>query len=267
MPAMGTETARLREDDSSEKILVIEDDRIARSELAKFISNKGLKVRKSNVGKRGFHEAIKDLSIKVIVSDIAMPGELDGIDAAVRAQRARPEVSLIFVTAFAENQDYRRRVFRSGIHVAAWFQKPLTRFRLDDLLSCICRELSKVRIREVVNDLRESGFDLDSTLQVISSYNDALPVKQRVEPALFTEIRKESHFVSDDEIDLVYRELEDILENKKNSGEAAKRVAGLKDKLIALQEDEAARIALSIYQNNLIKPGSGYAILKELKGK
>ena len=79
----------------------------------------------------------KKLVPDVILMDIKMPGQIDGIQAALRIQELYPTIPIIFVTAFGSNENYRRTVSESGLKIVRWIDKPVAGRNRENLLDIL----------------------------------------------------------------------------------------------------------------------------------
>jgi CheY-like chemotaxis protein len=66
-------------------------------------------------------ETVEDASLILILSDINMPG-MSGLELLPRARQARPDVPVIMITAYGD-QDTRRKAIEGG--AAGLFTKPI----------------------------------------------------------------------------------------------------------------------------------------------
>ncbi len=80
------------------KVLVVEDEPIIRLGIVSSIEDAGHDVVEAS----NADEAVRQLSavggIEVIVTDVDMPGSMDGIDLAQHARRGWPEIGLIVIS-------------------------------------------------------------------------------------------------------------------------------------------------------------------------
>jgi len=119
----------------SETILLVEDDRHVRQGVHRVLNENGYRVLDANSGLQALqicdqHEG----TIHMLLTDVVMP-EIDGADLAVKVQAARPRISVLWMTGYAEGKVFEKEIFKqmSG----RILQKP---FSPDVLLSRI-REL------------------------------------------------------------------------------------------------------------------------------
>lgn len=83
-------------------VLVVEDEPLVRVDLAHFLADCGVQVLLAGDAAGAIETLTKHHDVDVVVTDIQMPGELDGLDLAHWIQRHRPEVRVILVSGSAE---------------------------------------------------------------------------------------------------------------------------------------------------------------------
>jgi CheY-like chemotaxis protein len=81
------------------RILVVEDDTATRDLAISVLAKDGLDVHGAGDGMDALFEIARDPSIALLVTDIVMPG-LDGWDLARRAKCLRPELRVVYMSAF-----------------------------------------------------------------------------------------------------------------------------------------------------------------------
>ncbi len=125
----------------SKKILVIEDDKVLRENIAELLSLSGYHADTAEGGKQGIEKA-KAAPPDLIVCDIIMPGT-DGFSVlyALENQDILHDIPFIFLTAKTDNEAYRR-----GMNLGAddFLHKP---FEDIDLLNAIEVRLEKQQAR------------------------------------------------------------------------------------------------------------------------
>ncbi len=134
-----------------ETILIIEDEKYVRENIAELLSNEGYKTICKSNGKEAL-ELLTHTVPDLILSDIMMP-ELNGIELLkkLNEQKLGYRIPFIFLTARFDNDDIRR-----GMNLGAddFIAKP---FKADDLLSSIKIRLAKQRdINSQVATLKEN---------------------------------------------------------------------------------------------------------------
>lgn len=124
------------------EVLVVEDNKIARTELAELLGRHKYKVRKACNAKEALRK-VDNPRVGVVLMDINMPGELDGIDAAARISSIYPAKSIVFLTAHGHRDEYRKRARSEHLESVPWVLKPLVDKNRRDLLSIVDREVER----------------------------------------------------------------------------------------------------------------------------
>ncbi len=90
-------------------VLLVEDDDDVRAILRAELMDMGLSVVEAATGDEAADLADAIGDIDLVVSDVAMPGRLNGFDLARRLACARPEVGVVLVSGFpTEDRDAAR---------------------------------------------------------------------------------------------------------------------------------------------------------------
>jgi CheY-like chemotaxis protein len=83
---------------SRTKLLIVEDDFLIRMTLAEALTDEGFVVAEAASGDEALAMLLEDDAIGLLLTDIQLPGKLDGF-ALVRAARTkRPALKVIFMT-------------------------------------------------------------------------------------------------------------------------------------------------------------------------
>lgn len=78
-------------------VLVVEDEGDVREILVEVISDAGFQIIEAATADAAFKDV--DLTdIQLIVTDINLPGNLDGIDLAIAARQAHPGIPIVFIS-------------------------------------------------------------------------------------------------------------------------------------------------------------------------
>jgi DNA-binding response OmpR family regulator len=105
---------------STTHILIVEDDEEMRSLLKEFLEEEGFETECASNGSDALREIVKK-PFDLIVTDIEMPG-LTGLDILPEMKKLRPEVSIIVMTSFA-NEEVHRRSLEKG--ASGYLEKPI----------------------------------------------------------------------------------------------------------------------------------------------
>jgi CheY-like chemotaxis protein len=129
-------------------LLVVEDQTTIRRSFATRLRDQGFFVRVARSGKQAVQFASYP-DVDIILLDIEMPGQYDGIDAAHQIHEAYPDKEIVFVTAHSDREEYRRRARQWGLQDIEWVTKPSTGWELTALLDTIHRIARKVEMRKI----------------------------------------------------------------------------------------------------------------------
>lgn len=148
------------------EILLVEDEAVSRIELARALRRKGFQVRQA----RTSHEAVQQAASShptVVLMDILLGDkEPDGIDAACEIQKAHPFISVIFISAYADDPLYRDKVQEKQLRVSAWLEKPINPSKLIDTLSF---EMKKALIQQNLANAKALRVDSETSLRRASA--------------------------------------------------------------------------------------------------
>jgi len=90
-------------DTGSETILVVDDDASVRALMAEMLRETGYRVLEADDGARAVQLLQTDKSIALLVTDVGLPGGMNGRHVADAARSLNPTLRVLFVTGYAEN--------------------------------------------------------------------------------------------------------------------------------------------------------------------
>ena len=112
------------------RILLVEDDQRSRRNIARFLESSGYEVYEAASGEQAV-DLIRDIDqFAVVISDLRMPGMLDGIDVIKYQEQVSPASRAILITGFG-SKHVMRQVDSMGV---AYIEKPIV---LNELLSTL----------------------------------------------------------------------------------------------------------------------------------
>ena len=122
------------------KVLFVEDENILREKMQKFLNMFFLQPIDAVATADEALEKFKNSSYDLIISDIKVPGNLNGLDFIEKAKELNPNIKTIIITGF--NQDvYNERA--KELHVNKYFVKPVT-------------------VSDILEEITNLGFSLQS---------------------------------------------------------------------------------------------------------
>jgi CheY-like chemotaxis protein len=119
-----------------EVVLVIDDEPSIRMLIADVLSDTGYSVLEASDGPAGLRVLQSAARIDLLITDVGLPGGMNGRQVADAARTLRPDLRVLFITGYAENALMGNGHLEKGMHVLA---KP---FEVDRLATKI-RELVK----------------------------------------------------------------------------------------------------------------------------
>ncbi|KPA87750.1 hybrid sensor histidine kinase/response regulator [Pseudomonas asplenii] len=121
---------------AGETVLVVDDEPQVRMLEVDLLEERGYKVLEASDGATGLKILQSPIRIDLLVSDVGLPGGMNGRQLAELARQTRPGLKVLFVTGYAEHSVIGDGNLAPGMHVMT---KP---FALDDLAN---------RVREVIS--------------------------------------------------------------------------------------------------------------------
>jgi PAS domain S-box-containing protein len=86
-----------------ETVLVIDDEPTVLMLMQEVLEEAGYRVLEAKDGPSGLKMLNSDIRIDLLVTDVGLPGGMNGRQVADAARRTRPELRVLFVTGYAEN--------------------------------------------------------------------------------------------------------------------------------------------------------------------
>jgi signal transduction histidine kinase/ActR/RegA family two-component response regulator len=125
------EDGAVNETGDGETVLVIDDEATVRMLVVEVLEEAGYRALEAEDGPSGLKILQSDARIDLLITDVGLPGGLNGRQVADAARRSRPELKVLFITGFAENAAVGNGHLEAGMSVVT---KP---FALADLAARI----------------------------------------------------------------------------------------------------------------------------------
>lgn len=122
-------------------VLVVDDEPTVRMLVTDALGDLGYACLEAGEGKAALRLLEGDTPVDLMITDIGLPGGLNGRQVADAARRLRPELKVLFITGYAENA-----VFNHG-HIAPGMELLTKPFAIDELVARVQR-LAAARSRE-----------------------------------------------------------------------------------------------------------------------
>ncbi|UVF22226.1 response regulator (plasmid) [Microvirga terrae] len=109
------------------RILVAEDDPLVLLSAAEHLRDEGFEVIEAPTGEQALALFPRNLPIHVLLTDIRMPGRVDGWELARRIRDQDPDVAVIYVTGYSD-------LPASPVSGSLFFNKP---YRMERIVEAI----------------------------------------------------------------------------------------------------------------------------------
>jgi len=100
-----------------ETVLVIDDEASVRSLIVDVLTDGGYHVIEAADGPSGLKVLQSDLRIDLLITDVGLPGGMNGRQVADAGRVNRPLLKILFITGYAENAVVGNGLLGQGMHV------------------------------------------------------------------------------------------------------------------------------------------------------
>jgi PAS domain S-box-containing protein len=99
----GDDELPIQEVGAGETVLVIDDEPTVRMLIVEVVEEAGYTAIEAEDGPAGLRILNSDACVDLLITDVGLPGGMNGRQVADAARQSRPELKVLFVTGFAEN--------------------------------------------------------------------------------------------------------------------------------------------------------------------
>lgn len=110
-------TAGIAQGGHGETVLVIDDETTVRMLVAEVLGDAGYHVIEAPDGPSGLEILRSDVRIDLLISDVGLPGGMNGRQVADAARETRPDLKVLFITGYAENAAVGNGLLAPGMEV------------------------------------------------------------------------------------------------------------------------------------------------------
>ncbi len=89
--------------EAGQTVLIVDDEPTVRMLIADTLSELGYDTIEAGEAVAGLKVLMSDARIDLLISDIGLPGGMDGLQMTERARERRPSLKVLFITGYAEN--------------------------------------------------------------------------------------------------------------------------------------------------------------------
>jgi CheY-like chemotaxis protein len=119
-----------------ETVIIVDDEPTVRMLVKDVLDGLGYKALEAANGAEGLH-ALKSIAhVDLLITDVGLPGGMNGRQLADAARSAQPDLKVLFITGYAENAVVRHGHLEPGMHVLTKpFEITVLARRIRDLLA------------------------------------------------------------------------------------------------------------------------------------
>lgn len=122
----------------SATVLVVDDEPVVRMLVTETLSDLGIRAIEASSGPAGLKVLQSNVRIDLLISDVGLPGGMNGRQLADAARETRPDLKVLFITGYAENAAVGNGHLEPGMHILT---KP---FAMEALASRVKQILASV---------------------------------------------------------------------------------------------------------------------------
>jgi DNA-binding NtrC family response regulator len=134
-------------ENSSFKILVVDDDPVAREVVYSILSKEGYIVLSAKDGFEAI-DLIRTEKFDLMITDLVMPG-IDGIELISSSLKIQPELATVIITAFATLENALKAI---ELGAYDYLTKP---FKIEEILFLVARCRKMIRLKQENKTLRD----------------------------------------------------------------------------------------------------------------
>lgn len=116
-------------------VLIVDDEATVRMLVMDILSDLGYTVIEASDSVTGLKLLQSDVHIDLLISDVGLPGGMNGRQMADAARQSRPKLRVLFITGYAENAAVGNGYLEPGMHI-------LTKPFVMDTLTALVREIT-----------------------------------------------------------------------------------------------------------------------------
>jgi PAS domain S-box-containing protein len=114
---LGDRPRQLPRAEAGETVLVVDDEPTVRMLVGDTLADLGYKTIEAGDAESGLKVLESDAKIDLLISDVGLPGGMNGKQMADKARASRPNLKILFITGYAENSAVANGHLEPGMHV------------------------------------------------------------------------------------------------------------------------------------------------------
>lgn len=113
------QNSSIEETGTGETVLVIDDEPTVRMLVVEVLEEAGYRALEAEDGPSGLRVLMTDARIDLLITDVGLPGGMNGRQVADAARQHRPDLKVLFITGYAENAAVGNGHLEPGMEVMA----------------------------------------------------------------------------------------------------------------------------------------------------
>ena len=160
-------------------ILIVEDESIVAMEIESYITKLGYAVEGICSNADDALKAVEQNPVDIVMMDIHIKGELDGVETATLIKKSHPHIEILFLTAHLDDYNVDRAVM---LDPTAYLSKPFNREELRVFLKIALRKIRKdtsAGLGELHNIILDHEFSYDPVNHRLYCCNEMISLTKK----------------------------------------------------------------------------------------
>lgn len=154
------------------KILVVDDEEIARDNLSHVLTKSGYQIMTAEDGVKAV-AIMEEQEVNLVITDLRMKGR-DGMDVLTETKRLWPAAEVIMVTGYASLDTAIEAMKKGAYHYLA---KPLN---INELQAVVMKALERSAMQQELYRLRQQVADTSETSKIIGQSSKTIALKEQI---------------------------------------------------------------------------------------
>jgi DNA-binding response OmpR family regulator len=177
-------------------ILIVEDESIVAMEIESYLSKLDYNVIDICSNAKDVLKAVNDNRIDIVMMDICIKGNIDGIETAEMIKKSHPHIEIIFLTANLDDYNADRAINTDPI---AYLSKPFNREELRVFLKIALRKINKNTSTDISNKhiiILDYEFSYDPVNHILYCYNEIINLTKKENELLNLLIKNKNNLLN-----------------------------------------------------------------------
>ncbi len=164
---------------NSYNLIIVEDESIVAMEIKNYVKKLGYNVVGVCANANDTLALVGEQKVDIILMDICIKGELDGIEASVLIRKNYPDIEIIFLTAHLDDYNVDRAI---SVNPIAYLSKPFHRDELRVFLKIAIQKIDKKDIQADKNlncIILDSEFSYDFQTHTLYCYHEIIHLTKK----------------------------------------------------------------------------------------